>query len=301
MALSKTSDGQATAPVHKSAWKLGGLTLWQLTISVLRKCVEDDLLGRASGLAFNFLLALFPLIFFMLYLFGLFASRSLQLQNGLLSYFADFLPPVAFQLLNGITDELAANTSNGKLTFGIVVAFWFASGGVSSMISTLNLAYHVRDERSWVKVRAIALALTLAISALLFSALVVVLAGGHFVDWVGSVLPLSPGILLFSKKLQWPAALLFVIVSFSLIYYFGPDLEKRRWRWATPGSVFGVFLWVMASAGFRAYLHFFNTYGTTYGSLAALMILLVWLYVSGLAFLIGGEIDAEIERAASAN
>jgi membrane protein len=301
MALPKTSDGRAIAPVHKSAWKLGGLTLWQLTTSVIRKCVEDDLVGRASGLAFNFLLALFPLIFFMLYLFGLFASRSLQLQNGLLSYFADFLPPVAFQLLNGITDELAANTSNGKLTFGIVLAFWFASGGVSSMISTLNLAYHVRDERSWVKVRAIALALTLAISALLFSALVVVLAGGHFVDRAGAVLHLGPGILIFSKKLQWPVALLFVIVSFSLIYYFGPDLEKRRWRWATPGSVFGVFLWVLASAGFRAYLHFFNTYGTTYGSLAALMILLVWLYVSGLAFLIGGEIDAEIERAASAN
>jgi membrane protein len=165
----------------ESIWKLGGLTPWQLTKNVIREADEDDLLGRASGLAFNFLLALFPLMLFMLALFGLFASRSSQLEHRLLAYFGDLLPPAAFQLLEATTSELARSTSGGKLTLGIMLALWFASGGMSSMISTLNVVYKVRETRSWFKVRAIALGLTLAISMLLLSALVMVLVGGHLV------------------------------------------------------------------------------------------------------------------------
>src|SRR5580700_9973366 len=116
----------------ESIWKLGGLTPWQLTKNVIREADEDDLLGRASELAFNFLLAFFPLLLFMLALFGLFASRSSQLQTGLLFYFADILPPGAFQLLTTITTELATTAAGGKLTLGIVLALWFASGGMSS-------------------------------------------------------------------------------------------------------------------------------------------------------------------------
>ena len=168
------------------------------------------------------------------------------------------------------------------------------------MISTLNAVYKVRETRSWFKVRAIALGLTLAISMLLLSALIMVLVGGHLVDWVGAKLSLQSTMLVVSKALQWPASLLFVVVSFSAIYYFGPDLPEQHWHWITPGSVFGVLLWFAASAGFRGYLHFFNTYAATYGSVADVMILLIWLYVTGLAFLIGGAINAEIERAAQA-
>ena len=87
------------------------------------------------------------------------------------------------------------------------------------------------------------------------------------------------------------------VISFSSIYYFGPDWSERYWHWITPGSLFGVLLWLAASACFRGYLHFFNTYDAIYGSLGAVAVLLIWLYVAGLAFLIGGEINAEIERA----
>jgi len=292
MASSKSAKRQH----FESIWKLGGLKPWQLVKNVARGIDEDDLLGHASGLAFNFLLALFPLMLFLLALFGLFTSRTSQLQNGLLTYFGHLLPPQAFQLLKTAINELAMSTGSGKLTLSIVVALWFASGGVDSMISTLNVVYRVRGTRSWVQARAIALVLTLAISILLLSALVMVLAGGHLGNWVGTKLHLSSTILIFLKALQWPVALAFVIVSFSVIYSFGPDLHQPHWHWITPGSVFGVFLWLAASAGFRAYLHFFNTFGSTYGSLGAVMILLVWLYVTGLAFLIGGAINAEVER-----
>src|SRR5271154_811534 len=161
----------------ESLWKLGGLTPLRLLYKVLRAIAHDELFARASGLAFDFVLALFPLMVFMLALFGLFASHGSQLLNSLLSNVADFLPPAASQLFDGIVDELAYNSGGGKLTFGIVAGLWFASGGMSSMISTLNAVYRVREARSWFKVRVIALGLTLAIAILLLSALLLVFVG----------------------------------------------------------------------------------------------------------------------------
>jgi membrane protein len=283
---------------YKTIWKLGGLTLWELARSVLRDAIDDDLIGHASRLAFDFLLALFPLLVFLLALFGLFASRSIQLRTGLLSYFAAFLPPLAFQLLKDTTEELAKAASGEKLTIGVLLALWFASGGVASMISTLNVAYRIKETRSWFKVRAIAIGLTLLISILIFLALCIVLAGGTLIDWIGKEIHLASKMVAVWKALQWPAAALFVVFSYTLIYSCGPNARRRRWYWITPGSAFGALLWFAASAGFRIYLRYFNSYTAIYGSLGALVILLVWLYVTGLAFLIGGEINANIERAA---
>lgn len=293
------SPGSSTPQRSKSLWKLGGLTPWRLARNVLVNAGANNLLGRSSELGFDFLFALFPLILFLLTLFGLFASRSLALQNDLLSYFSDFLPPEAFQLMKTTFAELASKAGGGKLTFGIVLALWFASGGVSSVISALNLAYRVRETRSWPAAKAIALGLTLFMSIFLLTAFVVVLVSSDFVDWLGAEFGLLPVVVMLWKTLRWPAAAVFVVLSYSLIYYCGPDLEERHWRWITPGAAFGAFLWLLASIGFRVYLHFFNSYGASYGSLGAVMILLIWLYVTGLSFLIGGEINAEIERASS--
>jgi membrane protein len=295
-----SSSAPESGPQHGSLWKLGGLTPWRLGKNVVRNSDRDDLLGSASGLAFNSLLALFPLLLFLLTLFGLFASHSSQLESSLLSFCADLLPPEASELLSKITGELVTNSGGGKLAFGIIVGLWFAGGGMTSMISTLNVAYGVRETRPWYIVRAIGLGLTLAISFLLLSALFMVLLGGHFMDWAGREVHLSRILVTACKDLQWPGAILFVIASFSLIYNFGPNFAHRVRHWITPGSVFGAVLWFAASSGFRIYLHFLNTYSATYGSLGALMILLIWLYVTGLAVLIGGEINAEIERAATA-
>src|ERR1700733_9262925 len=245
MTPSTPSGGQN----YKTIWKLGGLTLWELSRSVVRDALEDDLIGRASGLAFDFLLALFPLLVFMLALFGLFASRSIELRTGLLSYFAAFLPPLAFQLLKDTTEELARTASNEKLTASILIALWFASGGVASMISTLHVAYRIREDRAWFKVRGIALGLTLVISIFIFSALCLVLVGGILIDWVGNELHVASAMLLIWKALQWPAAALFMTVSYALIYSCGPSGLNRRWYWVTPGSAFGAFLWLPRSRG----------------------------------------------------
>jgi membrane protein len=279
-------------------WRFGGLTFRELLQNVIHDAHRNGIVERASGLAFDFLFALFPLLFILLAVFNLFTSHSLQLRISLLAYFSDLLPTPAFQLLNRTTGELASNTSGEKLAIGLVVGLWLASGGVASIISSLNAAFHVDESRNWFEVRGIALALTLVISILVISALGIVMVSGDFVDWLGMALQLAPAMIFFWKALQWPTAVIFVMFSYALIYTFGPDLRDRRWHWVTPGAVFASALWLVVSVGFRIYLRFVNNYTVIFGSLGAAAILLVWLYVTGLAFLIGGEINASIERAA---
>jgi membrane protein len=141
--------------------------------------------------------------------------------------------------------------------------------------------------------------LTIVISLLIILALALVLSGGYMAERVGAYYGLREIAVNVWRVAQYPVAIAFVTLSFSLIYYFAPDLQEQHWYWITPGSVFGVLLWIAASFAFRAYLHFFNTYSRTYGSLGAVMILMMWLYVTGFAFLLGGEINAKIEHAAA--
>ena len=294
------SDSQlSTVEQVSTIWNLGGLTVRQLARKVITGVNEDNLTGRAAELAFNYVSALFPLFIFLLSVLGLFAARGSTLRTDLLAYVSQVLPPDAAQVIGRTLEEVMRNASNGKVTFGIVLTIWFASGGMNSMISALNGVYGVKESRSFIKVRAISFALTVAISLLIITALVAVLAGGYLANVVGNYYGVHEAVVFLWRIAQWIVAVVFVIVSFSLIYYFGPDLEEQHWYWITPGSLIGVLLWIAASFGFRLYLHFFNSYSKTYGSLGAVMILLMWLYVTGFAFLVGGEINAQIEHAAA--
>lgn len=285
----------------ESIWKLGGLSVWELSKNVVMAALEDDIFERASGLAFDFLFALIPLLVSLLALLRLFTSRSIQLQNTLLTFFADFLPALAFQLLSNTTRVLATNPTGEELVIGFLAALWFASRGVSLMISSLNVVYAVKETRSWLRVRAVAVLLTLVISTLILSSLIFLLVGGSVVDWIGKELHLASAMVALWKAMQWPGAVLFMLFSYALIYYFGPNVPTKRRQWITPGSVFGVMMWLAVSEGFRIYLRYVNSYTLIYGSLGALMILMVWLYVTALAFLIVGEINSCIERASKRN
>ena len=283
----------------ESIWKLGGLRPRALAANVWREMNHDDAWTMASALAYNFLLAIFPMLLFLVALFGIFAAQRAELQNSLFYYFSQILPPAAFQLVSRTLNEVIRNSGGGKLTLGLVLALWSGAGGMTSLMSGLNSAYEVRDSRSVVKIRAIALGLTLAVSILVVAALFIVLAGGNVAEMVGAKLNLAQIAVLAWKVVQWPIALGFLIFAFALIYYFGPDLKEQHWYWITPGSLLGVLLWLAVSFAFRVYLHFFNSYSKSYGSLGAVIVLLLWFYVTGLAFLVGAEVNAEIEHAAA--
>jgi len=285
------------AKEYASPWKLGGLTPLQLSKRVYHEIDDDEVLTRSAALAYYFVSALFPMIFFLMAMLGLFA-QSHDLQSSLLNYAARFMPGDAYSLIQKTIKEVANNSSGLKLAFGLALALWSGSGGIVSIMDALNRCYHVKDSRPWWKQRLMAIALTIAISVLTIAALAIVLYGGNIVNFVGSHVGLSSVSVIAWRIVQWPIALFFMVLSFALLYYWSPDTEQQ-WLWITPGSVVGVVTWIGASLLFRVYLHFFNSYSKTYGSLGAVIILLLWLYISGMAVLLGGEINSEIENAAA--
>jgi len=260
---------------------------------------HDDTLGRAAELAYFFFLAVFPAAVFVLTLLGIVGTTKVDLRTELFNYASQALPPSAWQLVQKTIDETLRAAKGWTLVLGLLGALWSASSGTSSLMTVLNFTYNVKERRPWWKARlVIAMLLTIALSGLMLAALGIVLFGGWAAQFA-STHGLGQVAVDAWKILQVPVALLFVVVGFAVLYYFGPDVEQKRWYWITPGSLVGVLLWVVASAGFRIYLHFFNTYSATYGSLGAVIILLLWFYITSLALLVGAEINANIEHAAA--
>jgi membrane protein len=282
-----------------SLWKLGGLSPIALGKRVWKEIQEDEVFGRAAELSYYFLLALFPLLIFLTSVIGLVLGSDTGTRQALFSYLARVIPPTAFQLIESTMTEVAASGNGGKISFGILAALWAASNGMGAITQSLNVAYDVKETRPWWKHRLTAIGLTIALSVLIISALILVVAGGHIADFLAGIFGFGSVFSVTWKIVQWPIVLGFMTFAFALIYYFAPDLHDQAWKWLTPGAAIGVALWLAVSVVFRVYLHFFDSYSKTYGSLGAVIILMLWLYFTGAAILIGGEINSEIENAAA--
>lgn len=262
------SDSRLTAGEQiQSLWDLGGLSWKPLARRVWQEIARADLLNRGYELAYNFLLALFPMLLFLLSLFGIFASAGATLRSDLFRYMHQVLPPAAYELVSKTINEVVQGSGGGKVTIGLVLALDSGSTGMTQLMSNLNNAYEVGEQRPWIKVHLISLGLTLVISALVIGALLFILAGGHVATYLGDALGLSSLFVWGWKSLQWTLAIGFIIAAFALIYYFGPDVKERHWYWITPGSVVETSLWLAASGILRVYLHFFDPYSKSYGSL----------------------------------
>jgi membrane protein len=284
-----------------SAWELGGLSWFQLgkRLWTSMDSEHDDTFGRAAELGFYFFLAVFPGLLLLLTVLGLVAGSHPGVRDTLFRYTAQALPPEAWALMQKTITETSKAAGGWKVMVGLLGALWSASAGISSLMTVLNFAYHVKERRPFWKARlVIAPLLTIALSALMLSALGIVLFGTTAATWAGAH-GLGNVAVISWRLLQWPVALFFVVLGFAVLYYWAPDVEQQKWYWITPGSVIGVGLWVLASAGFRVYLHFFNSYSATYGSLGAVIVLMLWFYITALALLIGAECNAEIEHAAA--
>ena len=281
-----------------SPWRLGGLTFAQLGKRLWRKIEQDEVFTRSAALSYYFFSALVPMVFFLMAVLGLFASQSEHLRNNLLRYAAEVMPASAFALVEKTLREISTSSTGLKLIFGLVLSLWAGSGGMRSIMDALNRCYHVQEERPYWKGLLVSLALTVGMAMLAVCALAIVLYGREIAQSVGAYIGLSGFAMMAWKFTQLPVALFFVLVAFALVYYWGPDAEQR-WQWITPGSIVGVVVWIAVSFLFRAYLHLYNSYSKTYGSLGAVIVLLLWLYITGLAILMGGEINSEIENAAA--
>ncbi len=281
----------------ESQWRFGGLTPLQLAKRVGQQINQDDVFGRSAQLAYYFLLALFPLLIVLLSALGYFASAGTELRNSLMQYLAQAMPGSASQLVSQTITQVIEARGSGKIVLGLLGALWAASNGMGAIVETLNIAYGVKETRPYWKKRAVAVGLTAALAALILCALVLTLYGGKLAEFIGSTVGLGPAFVITWKIAQWPIVVACMGVGFALVYYFAPNVERPKWHWVSPGAAVGVVLWLLISFGLRIYLHFFNSYNQTYGSLGAVIILMLWLYLTGAAILIGGEVNSEIAKA----
>ena len=258
---------------------------------LLKKISDDDILGNAAQVAFYFSFALFPLLLFLMSLVGIILSDKDHLQNQLFLILGQVMPRSAFELVQTTLSEVTEKSSGGKLTLGILITLWSASAGVDNMRGTLNEVYNLAETRSWVRAKLTSLLLTLGLGLLILIALGAIVYGSQTLD---ALLPIdSPYIL---EALEWVAIIAVLLFAFALLYNFGPNHEPFQWKWLSPGAVVGVALWLILTTGFRIYLRYFDSYAATYGSLGAVIILMLWLYLTALVILMGGAINAILDE-----
>ena len=257
---------------------------------------EEDLLSNAAQVAYFFLFAMFPLMLFLLSIFGMVLGVAGDLKAEMFQYLRQAMPASAYELVQKTIEEVAESSSSGKLTFGILVALYSASAGIDSIRIALNGVYNLTEDRAWWKTKLISLAMTLGLGVLVTLALGIVLYGSRFTMLIldSLHLPIESPIVL--QILQFIIAAVVLLLIFGLIYNYLPRHKKYKWVWVSPGAFIGIALWLLLSFSFRVYLSYFNSYDKTYGSLGAVMILMLWLYLTALVILIGGAVNAVLQE-----
>lgn len=291
-AASLTSGSQAFNP-----WKLGGLPLKELMRRLWRESQEDELFGRAAQLSYYVLLALFPALIVLTALMGLLSVQNYMPE--LMSYLRNVLPGDALSMVERFLQQVAEGSGANILSLGGLGALWASSSGVTAIMEALNVVYDVKDDpRPFWRIRLTAVLLTMGLAGFVIFSVALVLYGEHIAAWVADAVGLGPYFTWAWLVLQWPVIIGLMLTVVAAVYYFCPAIEQD-WRWVSPGSVFAVTMWLLVSLGFKAYVENFGNYNAVYGSIAGVVVLMLWLYWSGMVLLIGGEINAEIEHAAA--
>jgi membrane protein len=292
------SAGQKRAGSIKSfVLDVVSLLRWRALKRTFYEVQKDDVLGLAAQLAFYLTLALFPFLLGLVSLMGTFSSE--ELATNLLAYFRRVLPPPVYDVLSTYTENVLSgrNPAPELLSFGILGTLWATSNAFFALIKALNQAYDVRETRPLWKTRGLAILMSLGLSGLVLIGVVLLVVGPHLGTTVAEVFGLGDEFEFVWDLVRWPTALLFLVITVALMYYFAPDVEQP-FRWITPGGLIAVILWVLASVGFSFYLGNLaeGTYDRIYGSIGVFIILLLYLYISSLTILLGAELNAVLTR-----
>lgn len=270
------------------------LTWGELFKRTAKETSNDDCLGLAAQLAYYFFLALFPTVLVLLAVASFFPITNVI--DDVVRVLQPIAPAEVLRLLEEQLRRISSADNGGILTLGILGAVWSSSAGVVAIIGSLNRAYDIDEGRPWWKVRLTAIALTLALAVLIITSFTLIVIGPRIAEHLASSLGLGETFEWTWKILQWPLAFFLVSTAIGIVYYFAPDAEQD-WVWVTPGAVFGTLLWVTASLAFKFYIANVTDYNATYGAVGGIIVLLLWFYISGLAILVGAELNAEIEHA----
>jgi membrane protein len=265
-------------------------------VRTLREYKEDNLTDWAAALTYYSVLSIFPAMLVLVALLGLFGQYP-RTVNVLLDIVKDIGPSSAVDTFRGPIEGVVRNKGGaGALAgLGALVALWSASGYVGAFTRASNLIYEV-GERRFFRQRPLQLVITLLMALLLALVLVGLVLSGPLAAAVGRVVGLSDTMITVWSVAKWPVLLLLVVVMISLLYYLAPNVRQPKFRWISAGGVVAILVWIVASLGFALYVSQFGSYNKTYGSLGAVIIFLVWLYISNNALLLGVELNAELER-----
>jgi membrane protein len=292
-------SGEPDSPLDLSApdWKQTA----KRTISEIR---NDRITLVAAAIAYYSFIAIFPSLIAAVGIVGLLQIDP-RVVEELAGGIRQFLPGDAGVVL-GDAIRNAENQPQGAsiaTAVGLAVALWGASAAMVALQRGLNIAYDIPAERarSFLKLRLVAVALLAATALLGGGASALVVFGGPLGEVLRDVLPFGDLFVVLWGAIRWVGSILLLIVLFAVFYYLGPNRESPRWTWISPGGVVAAVIWIAASLGFSFYVsNFGRGYGETYGSLAGVVLLILWLFFSALAVLVGGELNAELERQAAA-
>jgi membrane protein len=285
-----------------SLWDLQGIPIHVIAKRTWRSLLDDNLFGSAAELGYWFLFALFPTLVSASSIIGLTVRYAPQNYDHLLHYMALVIPPSAYQIVLETFNQITQSSNGRKVTFGLAAALWAASAGFSAIQDSMNTVYKVKETRVYWKVRGLAVLISTLLSLMITAILSALLAADFFARLASAHIyhhTLGLAAVIAIRSIGWIVATGLLALLFAVIYYWGPNVKERRWRWLTPGAAIGIVGWALASIGLRVYLHFFDNYTRAYGSLGAVIILLTWFYLSGLMLLLGGEVNSEIEAAAT--
>ena len=280
-----------------SPWKLGGLSVKELAKRVWSEFWEDEVTDRGAALAYYFLFALFPTLLFMTSLLGMLPIPGLM--DRLLQYMSQALPGDAASVLQKTLTEVITGAKTSLLSFGALAALWAGSNGMASIMTALNIAYDAEETRPFWKRKLLAVGLTIGFALFILTALVLMVFGGKLGEVVAGWVGLGEVFKIVWNVISIPLVMVLVAIGIALVYYFAPNVEQK-WVWVTPGSAVALVVWLAMSAGLRYYVSNFGNYNATYGSIGGVILLMLWLYLSGVVLLLGAEVNAEIEHAAAA-
>ena len=268
----------------------------QFFVRLYERSTDADVFARAAQVAFYFSFALFPLLYFLVSVFGIVLESSDGLKSELFSYLGQIMPFTVFNLVRTTIDEVITNSTSGKATLGLLLALWSASAGVDAIRSALNAVYQLKETRPWWRTRIESLVFTFVVATLMLVVMTTVFYGWQLIQLALGGIGLEVSSPLVLVGIQWISILLVMLFACEVIYNLLPDFKSRRWIWVTYGSIVAIILWIVMTTGFRIYLGYFNTYNKTYGSLGAVIIMMLWLYLTATALMVGGSINAVLHE-----